>query len=599
MQERICERLEGSRVSDLAERCGRSHLDRRRAAAESLDQRLDGRVPDTDKRPRRSQAGLPVAVLEGIDERHDRRLPDHLERLDSLSPLAVLLIMQFIDQSHDRRRSNHAKRPRCTHLDCTIRVVERPDQRLDSAGPNLRNRSPLLLCNQVVDRLTFGLRHPSVPSKSLRGAQPYAVTFILKRLPELGDGLSADPDERIDRLQPDSVVRVPQCPDERADGHIPEIDEHVPGPLPDQSITVRERENQRVDGRFPHRYQDLRRNLPAIRAPESQDESTDSRTSDPDQHPGGCPAERLLVQGTDQGFHSRLPDPDQRLTNRPLMSLFAEQADQGGSRRGPDAGKRLRSPRLYPRITIGEPRHQKVDGRGSEIRDVGPLLQRDQVHSLLLHPPGNPASPLEDHGSPHTDPGILVPECFNKRFMCSIADPGERSRRPRLSIAVLAEEGDEGAYRRRTDADQGVDGLPVEAAAVAPDDFDDGRDSLMRPEPAQDLDSILPGGVGPPLEATAGLPMATSASAAAGATTLSARAPTSGPTAAERPISPSVAAASLRIGSSSPLSVRIRGTTAGAPIRASSTHCSRAIRYHARSASFQGSQPIPSRISAA
>ena len=195
-----------------------------------------------------------------------------------------------------------------------------------------------------------------------------------------------------------------------------------------------------------------------------------------------------------------LPDPDQRLARSPLASLVAEQADQMGSRNGPKAGKRLRSPRPHPCIPIAKARRQEIDGGGAETHDLRPLLQRDQVRGLSFHPGGCPANPPEDHRGPHAGPGILIAERLDEWLPRGIADTGERSLRPCISVAVLTEEGDESAHRRRTDADQGVDGLPVEAVAPAPDEVDDGRDRLVRTETAQDLDGVLPDGADPPLE---------------------------------------------------------------------------------------------------
>ena len=443
---------------------------------------------------------MPVAVLEGIDERIDRRFPDHLERLDRLSPPILLPVTELAKQPHDRRRSDHAERPRRTHLDRGVGVVERPDQRFDRVGPKLRYRGPLLFCDQVADSLPFGLRHPADPAEGLRGTQPDTVTLIEERPRESGDGRPADPDERIDGLQPDGVVWMPQCLDERPDDRVTETDEHGPGPLPDQGIVVPERPDQRADGGLLHRPENLRRSLPGTGVPESPDERAGGRTPDPDQHSGGRPAERLLAQGPDQGIDGRLPYPDQRLACGPQAGLVAEQADQGRSRNGPEADKRFRRPRPHPRILIAEPRRQGVDSGGTESRDLRPLLQRDQVRGLFFHPGGGPAEPPEDHRGPHPGPAVLIAERFDKRLPRGVTDPGERSLRPRVPVAVFAKEGNESVYRGRTDADQGVDGLPVEAVAAAPDEFDDGRDRLVCTEPAQDLDGVLPDGAAPPFE---------------------------------------------------------------------------------------------------
>ncbi len=60
-----------------------------------------------------------------------------------------------------------------------------------------------------------------------------------------------------------------------------------------------------------------------------------------------------------------------------------------------------------------------------------------------------------------------------------------------MSVAVLAEEGDERSDRRRPDTDEGVDGLPVKTVPSPPDQVNDGRDRLLRPEPSQNLDGVL------------------------------------------------------------------------------------------------------------
>ncbi|KAF5047467.1 hypothetical protein DSECCO2_460120 [anaerobic digester metagenome] len=294
---------------------------------------------------------------------------------------------------------------------------------------------------------------------------------------------------------------MPQRPDERGRSRFPETGEHISRPLPDQGVVVPERLDQRIEGRLPHRLEYPGCRLPDLGMPENRDERTGCGSPDPDQHAGGRFAEPGLVQGLDQRFHRRFADPDKRLFRRFAERLSAEQADQGGDRRSADADQRLHRPGLHRLIEVAEPCRQEIDGRSTELHDLRPSLQRDQVDDLLLCPPfGSPLEFLEDPCGSHPDRRILAVECPGKRFECRIADPGESGRRSRLPVALLAEEGDEGVYRGRTDPDQGVDGLPVKAVLAGPDEFDDSRNRFGRPEPAQNLDGVLPGGPGPIFE---------------------------------------------------------------------------------------------------
>ncbi|KAF5048634.1 hypothetical protein DSECCO2_448100 [anaerobic digester metagenome] len=202
----------------------------------------------------------------------------------------------------------------------------------------------------------------------------------------------------------------------------------------------------------------------------------------------------------DQGFYGRPPDPNQRIACELGAAPLPEQADQGENRRFPEQDKRLRRSRPDTGIRVPEPRNQRIDGGDSEIHDLQPSLQRNQVDDLLLYPRGNPVESPEDQAGPHARPGVQIAERFDKRPEGGVANPGERGHRSGVAVAVLAEERNEGTRRRGTDADQGVDGFPVKTVPAAPDEFDKGRDSLMRPEPAQNLDGALPDCAGCPLE---------------------------------------------------------------------------------------------------
>ncbi len=288
-----------------------------------------------------------------------------------------------------------------------------------------------------------------------------------------------------------------QSPDERGGSRLSKTGKQISRPLPDQGVVAPERLDQRFEGRHPHRLNDTDDGLSDLGISENRDERSGRRTPDPDKHSGGRLAKPGLLQGLDQRFHCNFADPDKRLFRRLAERLSAEQKDQGGNCRSPDADERLHCSGLHHRVKVTEPRHQGIDGGSAETHDLHPSLQRDQVDDLLRSPFGNPPELFEYPRGSHADRRGLVAECPDKRFEGRFTDPGERRRRSPLTVALLAEERDKGIYRGRTDPDQGVDGFSVKMVFTGPDQFDDGRNRLRRPESAQNLDGALPGGPDP------------------------------------------------------------------------------------------------------